>query len=131
MLHSRLFASGAKYRKEQFTTNSKDRPLVAQFCANDPSLLVEAAKHLESQVDAIDLNLGCPQGIAKRGRYGAFLQDEWSLVRKIVSTAAKELAVPIWCKIRVFEDQEKTIRYAKMLEHVSKKAGMLRLQIGI
>lgn len=33
-----------------------------------------------------------------------------------VSTLSKSLTVPITCKIRVFEDLEKTIKYAKMLQ---------------
>lgn len=34
-----------------------------------------------------------------------------------MSTLHTNLSVPVTCKIRVFEDVEKTIRYAKMLEN--------------
>ena len=56
-------------RREEFTTCAEDRPLFAQFCANDPSYLLAAAELVQGDVDAIDLNLGCPQRIAKRGRH--------------------------------------------------------------
>lgn len=63
-----------------------DLPVVKycqQFCGNNPETMAAAAKLAENYCDAIDINLGCPQAIAKRGRYGSFLQDEWELLQSI------------------------------------------------
>ncbi len=89
MLHSRRFATEQHYRDENFEVNASDRPLVAQFCGDDPATMLAAALHAQPNCDAIDINCGCPQAIAQRGHYGAFLLDEPELIATLVSTLAR------------------------------------------
>ena len=81
-MHAGVFVRDPTYRVENFVTCAEDRPLIAQFCTDDPDLFVKAGKMIENECDAIDLNLGCPQNIAKRGHYGAFLQGKISCQHK-------------------------------------------------
>ena len=138
MIHARIFAETVKYRNSSFqptraglatlpdhtnTTSepyldgnpSIDRPLFVQFCANSPNLLLEAARYVEPFCDAVDLNLGCPQGIAKKGHYGSFLQEDWDLIYQLINKLHKDLAVPVTAKIRILETKEKTLDYAKVI----------------
>ena len=48
------------------------RPLVVQMAGDDPAIMLAAAKLVEHQCDAFDINLGCPQRIAYTGA-NAFL----------------------------------------------------------
>ncbi|CAM9162776.1 unnamed protein product [Choristocarpus tenellus] len=120
MIHSGQFAdpSADKFRKQRFdgVDESADRPLIVQFCGNDPGTLVQAARHIEGRVDAVDLNLGCPQKIARRGDYGAFLLDRPELCERIVGTMSRELSVPVTVKIRCMENTQETLLFAKRLE---------------
>ena len=94
----------------------EDRPLIVQFCANRPDLMVQAAKKVEEYCDGVDLNLGCPQNIARKGNFGSFLQDNWEVIEEIIRKCRQELKIGVSAKIRVFPDVEKSIEYAKMLE---------------
>ncbi|EEA25570.1 tRNA dihydrouridine synthase [Talaromyces marneffei ATCC 18224] len=92
-----------------------DRPLFVQFCANDPDDFLEAARLAAPYCDAVDLNLGCPQGIARKGHYGAFLQEDWDLIYNLINKLHTELPIPVTAKFRIQETKEKTLEYAKMI----------------
>ena len=140
MIHSRMFTETPKFRDHNFqptrsglaTPPTKDpenppadlyldghpkidRPLFVQFCANDPDELLQAARYVEPFCDAIDLNLGCPQGIARRGNYGAFLQEDWDLIYKLINKLHLNLDIPVTAKMRILESKEKTLEYAQMI----------------
>lgn len=140
MIHSRMFTETPKFRDHHFqptrsglATHPKraiegpppdmyldghpkiDRPLFVQFCANSPDELLDAARYVEPFCDAIDLNLGCPQGIARRGNYGAFLQEDWDLIYKLINKLHVNLEVPVTAKMRILETKEKTLAYAQMI----------------
>ena len=61
MLISSSFISDPHYRQRVWQTCPEDQPLIAQFCGNNPQTLLAAAKLVQDHVNAIDLNLGCPQ----------------------------------------------------------------------
>lgn len=140
MLHARMFKETPRFRDNHFqplrsglanvletsgpTVAAKsdafldgnpaiDRPLFVQFCANQPDELLEAAKYVAPFCDAVDLNLGCPQGIARKGKYGAFLQEDQDLIFNLINKLHTKLSVPVTAKIRVLETREKTLAYAQ------------------
>jgi len=138
MLHARMFNETAKFRDSHFqplrssletylptpSTHASpetyldgnpaiDRPLFVQFCANNPEELLGAARYVSPFCDAVDLNLGCPQGIARKGKYGAFLQEDQDLIFNLINKLHTELGVPVTAKIRILETREKTLEYAQ------------------
>ncbi|KAI0985341.1 hypothetical protein GJ496_006896 [Pomphorhynchus laevis] len=114
MYHSRLFVEDSKYRSEALKSMINESPLIMQFCSNDPEIFEEAVRLSSPYCDATDLNLGCPQGIARSGHYGAYLQNEWQLTQKLIKSGLQHN--PITAKIRIFPDITKSVQYAQMLE---------------
>eukprot|EP01084_Bolivina_argentea_P164287 285638_1 len=115
MINSKHYLEHPKYAECAFQTCIEDRPLIAQFCANDPNLLLLATKSIEHKVDAIDINFGCPQNIAKRGNYGAFLLKDIDTMCALVNKLYLNLSIPICAKIRIVENEEKTLEICKRL----------------
>lgn len=102
MIHSRLLVDSQAYRSKFLGTwLSADRPLIAQLCGSDPDYVLQAARYLEPHVDGIDINCGCPQGIARRGNYGAFLLEQEETLLTLVRHLVKHLHVPLSVKVRL------------------------------
>eukprot|EP00914_Ancora_sagittata_P018433 GHVO01036513.1.p1 GENE.GHVO01036513.1~~GHVO01036513.1.p1 ORF type:complete len:346 (+),score=54.60 GHVO01036513.1:87-1124(+) len=116
MLHAGMFSTEGLYRFQNFESDEFDRPLVAQFSGHDPDKILAALKHIENDIDMVDLNLGCPQDIARRGHYGAYLLEDEDLVISILSQIASGTHVPLSCKIRKVHDIENTVRYARRIQ---------------
>jgi tRNA-dihydrouridine synthase 1 len=126
MIHAKQFLGLPSYKQTVFTTatdSTIDRPLIAQFCGNDPDTVITAAKQIQHLVDAVDLNLGCPQRIAQRGFYGSFLMNELSLVERIVTSMVQQLDVPVTCKIRIFplDDEHQDVSYLEEMKKYTKE----------
>ena len=101
MMHARLMTEVPSYRKLHFDAGGpEDRPLFGQLAGHDPQVVLSAARHVEDRVSAVDLNFGCPQAIARKGRYGAFLLEEPGLAVELVETLASGLSVPVTAKAR-------------------------------
>ena len=123
MWHSTKFTENLVYRKEMLNSlrqidDFRDRPLTVQFCANEPEMFSECCSILYKEYPevAVDLNLGCPQQIAKRGNYGSFLQEEPELIFKILKTAIdRNPETVITAKCRVLDTQVETLNYIDKL----------------
>ncbi|KAH0478108.1 MAG: uncharacterized protein KVP18_004159 [Porospora cf. gigantea A] len=126
MLHARLFSEDAKYRAKYFPApTAEDRPLFAHFCGNDPETLLRAARLVtKDMADAIDINLGCPQGIARQGHYGAFLLEDPDLIESIVSTLVRGQDLPVTVKIRKVPGDDSTYSRTLGLVRRLEKAGV-------
>lgn len=117
MMSASQFVREESYRQEEFQTVPEDRPLVCHFAANDPKLFADAARLVQHQCDAIDLNLGCPQRTAFVGHFGSYLMgpDDRDLVLDIVREGCRAVSIPIFVKIRLLDTIEDTIQLVRQL----------------
>ena len=125
MFYSQRIVEDETYLPSALQSCAEDRPLVVQVCGNDPATMAMAAVKIEEYcnsslygLDAIDVNLGCPQKRAKEGHYGSYLLDrrDWELVESIVTAMASSAKVPISCKIRLLQTQAQTLEFARRLQ---------------
>mmetsp|Transcript_20538 Transcript_20538/g.33921 ORF Transcript_20538/g.33921 Transcript_20538/m.33921 type:complete len:383 (-) Transcript_20538:355-1503(-) len=118
MIRAKEFVDGVQDEVAVFdVSRDENERVVAQVVGRDPVTILRAAKLMENSVSAIDINFGCPQACAEKGKWGAFLLNEPDLMVKIVSYVASSLRVPLFCKIRILSSAKDTIKLCKRLEY--------------
>lgn len=121
MIKADNLVAGAEEERSLLDSCKDDRPLVVQLAGRDPGILAEAVgivrKTLGDAIDAVDLNLGCPQECAQEGGYGAFLQEEPDVAAACVRAMCRAASpLPIFCKLRILDSVKASISYAQNLE---------------
>ena len=94
MITAWRYNNNCEVEHKVFDVEEDERPIVLQLAGNDPTELLTTAKKLESKVDAIDLNFGCPQKRAQTYTFGAFLLDYPNKMVSIVELLSQNLNIP-------------------------------------
>lgn len=116
MVQTKMFVESKKSRQELLRMlDEKERPIIIQIVGSDASDMRRSAAFLQKYCDAIDINLGCPQKIAQKGNYGAYLAQDFNKTKEIVTAVVGAVDIPVYCKIRVFDDEKKTLEFVDML----------------
>lgn len=66
--------------------------------------------------------MGCPKEFSIKGGMGAALLLQPEKAKNILRTLVQNLSIPVSCKIRVLEDEKKTLELVKELESTGIKA---------
>ncbi|MDR0767144.1 MAG: tRNA-dihydrouridine synthase family protein [Methanosarcinales archaeon] len=123
MIHSDGFNHGDPYAKNR-GFSIQDVPYGIQIVGNNAESIAKAAAGLQDlfkpAVKVIDINMGCPAPpITKTGCGAALMAQDYGSPNhpaSIVRRVSDAVELPVTAKIRIFKDDEKTIRLAKSLE---------------
>jgi hypothetical protein len=69
---------------------------------------------VENDVDAIDVNMGCPKSFSLKGGMGAALLSQPEKIRKILTGLVAAVKIPVTCKIRILPSLEDTLSLVKV-----------------
>lgn len=99
--------------------------LVCQLGSGEPDLALAAALHVHQDVDAIDLNMGCPKKFSVSGGMGSALLSDPERAFRIIRTLTENLSskgIPVSAKIRLLKDVPSTMAFIAGLVEAGAKA---------
>ena len=97
----------------------KERPVALQLLGEDPYIMSEMAKKIESRnFDFFDINMGCPVPKVVNNGEGSALMLKPKRVGEIVSAISKAVKKPVTVKIRkgFTKDNANAVTVAKVIE---------------
>ncbi|KAI1701981.1 dihydrouridine synthase (Dus) domain-containing protein [Ditylenchus destructor] len=89
---------------------------ILQIGTNSAEKAVKICKKFGQDVAAIDVNMGCPKPFSTHQGMGAALLAQPEKVKEILTSMVANSQVPVSCKIRVLNEREKTLEFAKMIQ---------------
>ena len=118
MVSSKGLYYNDKKTEKLLNMNGEERPVSVQIFGNDPEIMAEAAKKIESQADIIDINMGCPAPKVVKNNEGSKLLLDENLVYDIVHEVRKKIGKPLTVKIRTGWNRENIVapEIAKIIE---------------
>lgn len=105
--------------------DEREHPVGAQLFGSDPKIVSEMAKQVsQSDVDFVDINMGCPAPKITRNGEGSALLKNPELIGEIVYQTARAIDKPLTIKIRkgFDEDHVNAVEVAKIIEQAGASA---------
>lgn len=107
MVSAKGFTMGDRKSAELLRISEKERPAAIQLFGTSPLTMAEAAKKcLEFELDAIDINMGCPAPKVANTGAGSALMKDLPLAKEIIKEVVKASEVPVTVKFRTGWDSE-------------------------
>jgi tRNA-dihydrouridine synthase B len=94
-----MVRSGARTR-DLLSSHPEERPLGIQLFGDDPAILGEAVRMVQSDGDLVDLNMGCPVNKVVRSGAGSALLRDPLRVASAVRAMRRATFLPLTVKIR-------------------------------
>lgn len=105
--------------KQLLAVDEREHPVAVQLFGSDAKILAEMAKKIEdSDIDIIDINMGCPAPKITKNGEGSALMKNPKQIGEIVKAVSSAVKKPVTIKIRKgFDDNTLTaIEVAKIAE---------------
>ncbi|XP_034946812.1 tRNA-dihydrouridine(20) synthase [NAD(P)+]-like [Chelonus insularis] len=91
------------------TCSEEKNRVILQLGTCDPDRALKVAQLVQHDVAGIDINMGCPKKFSLDGGMGAALLSNEQKATNILTKLVEGVNIPITCKIRVFDNLQKTI----------------------